>query len=107
MTLTEERIRHYLNQLPEPYRSQALSQVDPKWFKSVKTEQITSRSKAVYAFADWEKTNEKADYWYEFYNLLPLKDPKTPDSIQFEINELQSRIDTLKEQLKQLNNESK
>lgn len=106
MTPTEERIRHYLNQLPEPYRSQALSQVDPKWFKNTEPEEVESRCDAVCEFAYWDDTKEKSDYWENFYLSLPKTDPN-PDSIQSEINELQSRIDTLKEQLKQLNNESK
>ena len=106
MTPTEERIRQKLNELPEPYRSQALSQVDPEWFEETQPQEVKSRRIAVWLFADWSETKEKSNYWDVFWTSLPLTDP-TPASIQSEINELQSRIDTLKEQLKQLNNESK
>lgn len=105
MTPTEERIRQKLNELPEPYRSQALSQVDPKWFKNTEHEQVKSRCDAVCSFAHWENTVEGFVYWRQLYDSLPTKD-QTPDSIQSEINELQSRIDTLKEQLKNLNNQT-
>jgi len=106
MTPTEERIRQKLNELPEPYRSQALSQVDPAVLVDVMPNKINSRFDAVYLFSNWSKTKEGSRYWFKFINSLPATDP-TKEDIQSDINELQSQIDTLKEQLKQLNNESK
>ena len=101
MTPTEERIRHYLNQLPEPYRSQALSQVKMNVMVVLELNEIESRRSAVTYFCDWESTIEGFDYWCNLCASLPINDP-TPESIQSEINELQYRIDTLKEELKNL-----
>lgn len=85
MKPTEERIRHYLNQLPEPYRSRALSQVRINVLINIKPNEIESRRSAVYYFCDWESTKEGFNYWFDLYRSLPTIDD-TPESIQSEIN---------------------
>ena len=54
-------IREWLEQLPEPYRSRAIGQIDT-WF-GMPCGSIHNVADAISWFADWNKTKEGAAYW--------------------------------------------
>jgi len=64
-------IREHLEELPEPYRSQAISNVEkrdnPRDRFNIKVESI---SQAVNRSMNWAFTSEGYDYWENVYNSL-------------------------------------
>lgn len=52
-------VEQWLGTLPEPYRTQALSQIDPRFTG----EEEVSLSEAIMLMVDWEDTAEGFTYW--------------------------------------------
>lgn len=58
-------IKEWINELPEPYRSQALKYETIYW----NSKSMTKKSALTVAFL-WDDTNESFDYWEKLYLSL-------------------------------------
>lgn len=56
-------IREWLNELPEPYRSQAMEN-----YMNASNRKVASTALADAFF--WDQTPEGYDYWHDLYNSL-------------------------------------
>jgi len=61
-----KKINYYLNQLPEPYRSQAISNTDESHLNAFATNLSNALSRAFI----WRNTLEGSDYWVYLLNGL-------------------------------------
>lgn len=68
-------IEEWLNELPEPYRGQALDNTKPV----VKTLNCRSIRRAVYIGFIWGMSIEGFDYWNDLYESLPNNPPPNND----------------------------
>lgn len=60
-------IREWFEEFPEPYKSQALKNINPLHSNIIKP----SKYDALYTAFKWESTSEGGEYWVDF--LLTLK----------------------------------
>jgi len=61
-----KKINYYLNQLPEPYRSQAISNTDESHLNAF----ATDLKYAIYNAFLWSESNEGLEYWVNLKNEL-------------------------------------
>lgn len=107
---TLEKVRAYLEKLDEPYRTEALSQIDHKRLEEYMPEGINSRKDAINLFAIWVKTKEGRSHWFELWeNLPPNPEPlgtnnKDPES---RISELTAQKEAIEAEIEKLKAESK
>lgn len=69
---TEQTLRHWLDQLEEPYRSQALKNVEARggyWNNRI----FVSSSEAIKGLFIWRDSPEGFDYWNSKYDQLREK----------------------------------
>jgi hypothetical protein len=60
-------IKEYLEELPEPWRSQALENCDPD---NMQKDRCTSQRSALMSAFIWSKSPEGKRYWNDFYRTL-------------------------------------
>lgn len=65
-------IREWLEELPEPYRSQALENFDNYWTKEEQDDlsKRISLSFAVLSAFAWDESKQGGDYWNKLYDTL-------------------------------------
>lgn len=63
-------IRQWLNELPEPYRSQALESADKKMLDNRRMRQSDALSSAFV----WKRSPEKEQYWKDLWVQLLIKE---------------------------------
>lgn len=65
--MTMKTIEQWLNELPEPYRSQALENT-PKYMLT--NQYVSMVSVLMHAFP-WKFSPQGLEYWQEYFNTLP------------------------------------
>lgn len=72
MTYVENSCQYWLNQLPEPYRSQALANYNPAFFarETGGLDKVGSKENALLFAFSWDNSPEEFDYWDEVYEYL-------------------------------------
>lgn len=86
MYIKSDTTQKTLAELPEPYRSQALANVN-KGFENY-THDITDLDSALLSAFYWEKTPEGYDYWAKVYDAAyDLQYNYTPEKLLEKLNE--------------------
>lgn len=102
---TLEKVTAYLEKLDEPYRTEALSQIDHKRLETYMPEDINSISVAVGVFADWSNTIQGGEYWINLWqNLTNAPVPSTPNPKDTEslISELTAKKEAIEAEIEKL-----
>lgn len=63
------RIKELLSELPEPYKSAAISQMDEGYY-GVRYSALSDLGDALSIFTDWESTLEGQKFWYSVHKAL-------------------------------------
>lgn len=81
MTYVENSCQYWLDQLPEPYRSKALNNFNPEFFKreTQGDNHVKSLANAVEVAFAWANCPEEHRYWLEVYEYLTDQKPKPQD----------------------------
>lgn len=69
----EARLKEFISQLDEPYRTQALENFDPGFIERIQIYQF-SRSGALLCSFYWRRTNQGFDYWDNLFWELRAKE---------------------------------
>lgn len=71
LTTMKKTIREHLNDLPEPYRTEALENLDADWndWKDEKDEYHRCKLALAMSFP-WHLSPQKSEYWRKIYNEL-------------------------------------
>lgn len=62
-------IREHLNDLPEPYRTEALENAKGRDFSKADTLCLDAEDAVMLAF-NWSKSSQGEEYWYNLCNTL-------------------------------------
>jgi len=102
---TLEKVTAYLEKLDEPYRTEALSQIDHKRLETYMPEDINSISVAVGVFADWSNTIQGGEYWINLWQNLtnaPVPSRPNPKDTESRISELTAQKEAIELEIEKL-----
>jgi hypothetical protein len=93
-------VESYLSELNEPYRSQALANIDVHYMESCDTE-IDSLEEALEWAFDWGETEEGFDYWSNLFDIIhhecnaceDEEDEELSDSMKMVKNIIKNQLD--------------
>lgn len=66
----EKPIKEWYNELPEPYRSQAIENENPNYEDYPINGTATCQGEAVIRGFSWGSSKQGSDYWDEFHDTL-------------------------------------
>lgn len=73
----KKHFRYWLEQLPEPYRTQALDNINPRHPEKGEVCKVQSMQAAItVGLKSWQATPQGFDYWRDVYNLYSCKNDR-------------------------------
>jgi len=86
--MSEKTVGEWLEELPEPYRTAAISQA------VLKKKTASSIRESIGVFTQWDETKEGSDFWYAVYNHFCEPNDLPPYPEEYKKEKLKAEIES-------------